>query len=97
MLLVLLCRRKELLHFGLHIHLEGQYFTREKLALLNNLNFTEVYFNFEKVCYLLSELYFESVYLNLFWWRGHEVHETFKWAQTINVWESLPYTKRRIL
>jgi hypothetical protein len=29
-----------------------------------------------KVCYLLSELYVKFVYLNLFGWRGCEVHET---------------------
>jgi len=30
-----------------------------------------------KVCYSLAELYVKSVYLNLFGWRGREVHETF--------------------
>jgi hypothetical protein len=29
------------------------------------------------VCYSLAEHYVKSVYLNLFWWRGREVHETF--------------------
>jgi hypothetical protein len=42
------------LHFSLHIHLQGQYAMPlpyphcEKLALFCNLNFTEVYINFEK-------------------------------------------------
>jgi hypothetical protein len=30
-----------------------------------------------KLCYSLAELYAKSVYLNVFWWRGREVHETF--------------------
>jgi hypothetical protein len=29
-----------------------------------------------KVCYSLAELYVGSIYLNLFWWRGQEFHET---------------------
>jgi hypothetical protein len=29
------------------------------------------------VCYSLAKLCVKSVYLNLFKWRGHEVHETF--------------------
>jgi hypothetical protein len=51
---LLLLRRKELLHFGLHIHLQGQYSVQfpfwhcVKLALCCNLNFTEIYINFEK-------------------------------------------------
>jgi hypothetical protein len=49
-----LCRQKELLHFELHIHLQGQYsipfpfWHSEKLALFCNLDFTEVFINFEK-------------------------------------------------
>jgi hypothetical protein len=39
------------------------------LALLYNLNFTDVYINL-KICYSLSKLYVRSVYLNLFGWRG---------------------------
>jgi hypothetical protein len=41
----LLCRRKKLLHFGFHIHLQGQYFIPfpflhcEKLALILLLKF----------------------------------------------------------
>jgi hypothetical protein len=30
-----------------------------------------------KVCYSLAEFYVISLYLNLFWWRGCAVHETF--------------------
>jgi hypothetical protein len=29
-----------------------------------------------KVCYSLPELYAKSLYLNLFDWKGREVHET---------------------
>jgi hypothetical protein len=53
--IVLLSRRKELLYFGLLIHLHGQYsvpffFVRcEKRTLFYNLGLTEVcYFNFNK-------------------------------------------------
>jgi hypothetical protein len=29
-----------------------------------------------KVCYSLAKIYVKSAYLNLFWWRGREFHET---------------------
>jgi hypothetical protein len=43
-----------------------------------------------KECYLLPELYVKSIYFNLFWWRGREVHET-SWGggRVIKVWEPL--------
>jgi hypothetical protein len=75
-ILFVLCPLKELLHFGLHINLQGQcsipfvFSHCEKLAVFCDLNFAEVYINFEKVCYSLHELYVRSVYLNLFGWRG---------------------------
>jgi hypothetical protein len=53
-LFALLYWRKELLHFGLHIHLQGQYYIPfpfprcEKLVFASDLNFAEVYVNFEK-------------------------------------------------
>jgi hypothetical protein len=64
------------------------------LALFYNLNFTEVYINLKKKCYSLTDLYVKSVYLNLFWWRGSEVHETcWGGGQAIKVWEPLLYVK----
>jgi hypothetical protein len=51
---VLFCRRKELLHSRIHIHLHDQYSIPfpfphcEKRAVFYNLNVTEVYSNFEK-------------------------------------------------
>jgi hypothetical protein len=74
-ILVLLCRRKELLHLGLHFHLKGEYFIPftfphcEKLALFYNLNFTEVYINLQKFCYSSAEHYVISVYFNV-WGEG---------------------------
>jgi hypothetical protein len=41
---------------------------------------------------LLSELYIKSVYLNLFGWRGREVHETFEGDASYR--ERLFYTHR---
>jgi hypothetical protein len=44
------------------------------------------------VCYSSAELYAKSVYLNLFGWRGHKVHEKkIKWGggQAMKVWEPL--------
>jgi hypothetical protein len=78
---VLSCRQKELLHFGLRIHLQGQYciqflFLRcEKLAY--NLNFTKVYFNLEN-----HVTHYLNLMSNPFIWIysggvGHDVHETF--------------------
>jgi hypothetical protein len=49
----------------------------EKRALFYNLDLTKVYVNFDK-CYSLTELYIRSLYLNSFWRRGRDVHETFK-------------------
>jgi hypothetical protein len=43
-----------------------------KPALLYILNFTNLYINLR---YSLAELYVKSVYLNLFGWRGRDVHE----------------------
>jgi hypothetical protein len=45
--------------------------------------------NVRKVCFSLDELYVKSVYLNLFWWRGLEVHGTVcgGGAKAIKVWE----------
>jgi hypothetical protein len=34
----------------------------EKFAIFSNLNFTQLYINFKKVCYSLSELHVRSVY-----------------------------------
>jgi hypothetical protein len=44
-----------------------------------------------KVCYPLAELYVRSVYLNLFGWRGLDVHETIRGAQDMKLCETLLY------
>jgi hypothetical protein len=100
-LFVLLCQRKELLHFGLHIYLQRQYFIPfpfphcEKLALFYNQNFTEVYINLDKVCYSLAELYVRCVYLNLSWWRGAwSSWNIYRGAQAIKIWEPLSHRKQ---
>jgi hypothetical protein len=46
-----------------------------------------------KACYSLAEFDVKSVYLNLFEWRGREIHETLEEGQDIKIWESVPYMK----
>jgi hypothetical protein len=41
------------------------------------------------VCYSLAELRVKSVYLNLFGWRGREVHETFQRGAQVTKFENL--------
>jgi hypothetical protein len=65
--------------------------TSMNLALLYNLNFTEVCINL-KICYSLARLYVRCVYLKLFGWGGMKFMKHVGGgggAQTIKVWEVL--------
>jgi hypothetical protein len=46
---------------------------------------------FRNVCYSLAQIYFKSVYLNLFGWRGREVYERniLRWEQATKLWKPL--------
>jgi hypothetical protein len=80
------------LYFGTHFAWL-KYFTHHLVPVMAP-NYNQHIFSpaeDRKVCYSLAELYVRSVYLNVFLWRGRDVHETIRGAQDMKLCETLLY------